>query len=275
MRALLVRFSPDEHRLYLTLHRIVADWVSLTGIFLPELQALYEARMQRHAADLPQVERQYTDYAYWQRNRPGAERAEHLRFWKEYLAGAPATLELRADHRRPEQPQLRGGVQPFELSTQLAAGLRELSRQEQVPLRTTLTAALAALLYRYTGQQDLLIGTIPERGPGPLAQPMMGCFPNTVVHRAESGRGTGHPRVAAPDSGRQPGHTAASERALRRGGQGAEARAHPGAPAAGPGGAGRRARCGYGARLPAGVQLGLGADPRGPGRPGAQVRPAR
>jgi non-ribosomal peptide synthetase component F len=75
-------------------------------------------------------------------------------------------------------------VQPFELSTQLAAGLRELSRQEQVPLRTTLTAALAALLYRYTGQQDLLIGTIPERGPGPLAQPMMGCFPNTVVHRA-------------------------------------------------------------------------------------------
>jgi amino acid adenylation domain-containing protein len=184
VRALLVRLSPDEHRLYLTLHRIVADWVSLTGIFLPELQALYEARMQRHAADLPQVERQYTDYAYWQRNRPGAERAEHLRFWKEYLAGAPATLELRADHRRPEQPQLRGGVQPFELSTQLAAGLRELSRQEQVPLRTTLTAALAALLYRYTGQQDLLIGTIPERGPGPLAQPMMGCFPNTVVHRA-------------------------------------------------------------------------------------------
>ena len=185
VRVLLVRFSSDEHRLYLTLHRIVADWVSLTGIFLPELQALYEARMQRHAADLPQVERQYTDYAYWQRNRPDAERAEHLRFWKEYLAGAPVTLELRADHRRPEQPQLRGGVQPFELSTRLAAGLRELSRREQVPLRTTLTAALATLLYRYTGQEDLLIGTIPERGPGPLAQPMMGCFPNTVVHRAD------------------------------------------------------------------------------------------
>ena len=54
-----------------------------------------------------------------------------------------------------------------------------------MPLRTTLTAALAALLYRYTGQQDLLIGTIPERGPGPLAQPMMGCFPNPVVHRAD------------------------------------------------------------------------------------------
>ncbi len=104
VRALLVRLSPDQHWLYLTLHRIVADWVSLTGIFLPELQALYEARMQRHTADLPQVERQYTDYANWQRNRPGAERAEHLRFWKEYLAGAPPPEEKRAAHRRPSTP---------------------------------------------------------------------------------------------------------------------------------------------------------------------------
>jgi amino acid adenylation domain-containing protein len=185
VRALLVRFGPAEHRLYLTLHRIVSDWVSLSGIFLPELQALYEARTQRQAADLPEVERQYADYASWQRSRPRAERAEHLRFWKEYLAGAPATLELPADHRRPERPELRAGVQPFTLSTQLMAGLRELSRQEQVPLRATLTAAFATLLYRYTGQEDLLIGTIPERGPGPLAQPMVGCLPNTVVHRAD------------------------------------------------------------------------------------------
>ncbi len=185
VRALLVRFDPGEHRLFLTLHRIISDWASLTEVFLPELQAVYEATVQRQAADLPKVEHQYADYAHWQRSRPGAERTEHLRFWQEYLAGAPAALELPADHRRPEQPDSRGGVQPFTLSARLTAGLQELSSQAGLPLQATLTAALAALLHRYTGQEDLLIGTVPEREPGSPARPLVGCFPNTVVHRAD------------------------------------------------------------------------------------------
>jgi amino acid adenylation domain-containing protein len=111
--------------------------------------------------------------------------AEHLRFWREYLSGAPTVLDVPADHRRPEQPGPRDGVQPFALSAGLTAGLRELSRQEQVTLAATLTAAFATLLYRYTGQEDLLIGTAPERAPGPQAQPAVAHSLNTVVHRAD------------------------------------------------------------------------------------------
>src|SRR6202000_473610 len=110
VRALLVRLSPDEHRLFLTLPRIISDWVSLTEVFRPELQALYEAATQGRPAELPAVERQYADYAYWQRSRSGAEQTEHLKFWAEHLAGAPVTLDVPADHRRPDRLEARGGV---------------------------------------------------------------------------------------------------------------------------------------------------------------------
>jgi amino acid adenylation domain-containing protein len=193
VRALLVRLSPDEHRLFLTLPRIISDWASLTEVFRPELQALYEAATQGRPAELPEVERQYADYAYWQRSRSGAEQTEHLKFWAEHLAGAPVTLDVPADHRRPDQLEARGGVQPFALDAELTAGLRALSEQRQVPLDATLTAAFATLLSRYTGQEDLLIGTVAERGPEPPDQPMVGCFVNTVVHRADL---AGDPTVA-------------------------------------------------------------------------------
>ncbi len=97
--------------------------------------------------------------------------AEQLRFWRGYLDGAPAVLNVPADHRRPEQPARRDGVQPFALGAGLTARLQELSRSEQATLGTTLTAAFAALLYRYTGQEDLLIA--------------VGQSPRTVVHRAD------------------------------------------------------------------------------------------
>jgi amino acid adenylation domain-containing protein len=191
VRALLVRLSPDEHRLYLTVHRIVGGWVSLAEVFGPELRALYEARVQGRETQLRPAGQQYADYARWQRSRPG-ERTRHLEFWAEYLAGAPTVLDLPADHRRPEQPGTRAGVQPFALGAELTAGLRELSRRQQVPLQATLTAALAALLYRYTGQEDLLIGKVSEDAPQRPGRPVMGCFLNTVVHRADL---TGDPTV--------------------------------------------------------------------------------
>ncbi|HEX3750326.1 MAG TPA: amino acid adenylation domain-containing protein [Streptosporangiaceae bacterium] len=193
VRALLVRLSADEHRLFLTLPRIISDWVSLTEVFRPELQALYGAATQRRPAGLPAVERQYADYAYWQRSRSGSEQTEHLKFWAEHLDGAPAILDVPADHRRPEQLEARGGVQPFAFDAELTAGLRALSDRQQVPLTATLTAAFSALMSRYTGQEDLLVGAVSERAPEPPGQPMVGCFLNTVVHRADL---AGDPTVA-------------------------------------------------------------------------------
>jgi aspartate racemase len=114
--------------------------------------------------------------------KPDFKRADHSEFWAGYLAGAPTVVDLPADHRRPNQVGARGGVQPFALGAELTARLRALSGQQQVPLAATLTAAFAALLSRYSGQDDLLLGLIPGGSPG-----------NTVVHRADL---AGEPTVA-------------------------------------------------------------------------------
>jgi amino acid adenylation domain-containing protein len=186
VRALLVRLGAEEHRLFITLHQMIFDRASLTQIFLPELRELYEAAAQRREARLDEVKVQYADYATFQRGErdDDEELRTHLRFWKEYLAGAPTVLELPSDHQRPAQLSYHGGMLAFALGNELSASLREFSRQEQVTLRSTLTAALETLLYRYTGQEDLLIGlTVSGRTQAPLHQ-TMGCFVNTVVLRA-------------------------------------------------------------------------------------------
>ena len=193
VRALLVRFGEQEHRLFMTLHQIICDQKSLAEVFVPELRELYEARVEGRAAKLDEVELQYGGYASWQRERQQEEELlAHLSFWKEYLAGAPTVLELPGDHRRPGQPSYRGGMQAFALSGELSAGLRELSRQEQVKLPVTLTAAIATLLHRYTGQEDLLLGLSVSQRSRAEVQRTMGCFLNTVVLRADL---TGEPSV--------------------------------------------------------------------------------
>jgi amino acid adenylation domain-containing protein len=186
VRALLVRLDDEEHQLFMTLHNIISDRESLTHVFLPELWELYQARVQGRPDALDDEAPQYADYAAWQRNmREGGEFREHLKFWQEYLAGAPTVLELPGDHRRPEQRSYRGGTQAFALGAELSRGLRELSRQEQVTLRMTLTTAFEMLLYRYTGQEDLLVGvTVSGRRQAQL-QRALGCFVNTVVLRAD------------------------------------------------------------------------------------------
>ena len=186
VRALLVRLGEQEHRLFMTLHHMIFDAVSLAQVFLPELRELYEARVQGRPPELEEVQLQYAHYASWQREaRQEDELAAQLRFWKKYLAGAPTVLELPADHSRPAQPSYRGGMQAFALSDELTAGLRELSRQEQVTLSMTLTAAFQTLLYRYTGQEDLLLGFTVSGRERAQMQRTVGCFINTVVLRAD------------------------------------------------------------------------------------------
>ena len=187
VRALLVRLGTGEHRLFMTLHHIIVDRASLTQVFLPELRDLYEARVHGRADELDEVNLQYADYAMDQRGKRQEEEdpAAHLKFWKEYLADAPTVLELPGDHQRAGQQSYRGGMQAFALSEELSTGLRELSRQEQVTLRVTLTAAFATLLYRYTGQEDLLIGLATCGRKRAELHRTVGCFVNTVVLRAD------------------------------------------------------------------------------------------
>ena len=183
LRALLVRLAEQRHQLFITWHRIVADRASVAGVTLPELRELYEAWAQRRADELDAVGLQYADYAI--RQRQDEELRADPASWSEHLAGAPAVLELPGDHRRYGQLSYQQQVQSFALGAKLSAGLRELSRREQVMPRITLTAAFETLLSRYTGQQDLLLGwTVPGRRPEPLHRPT-GLFTSTLVLRVD------------------------------------------------------------------------------------------
>jgi surfactin family lipopeptide synthetase A len=184
LRATLMRLGDAEHRLFLTLHQSIFDGVSLYRVFLPELRALYEAFSSGKPPPLPDPPIQYADFAVWQRPwLPEDMLADQLTYWKQQLAGAPAALELSTDRPRPPVQTYRGSMRPFALSKRLTDALKALSRQEGVTLFMSLLAAFNTLLYRYTGQYDILIGTSTAGRKRPEIKGLMGYFLNTLVLR--------------------------------------------------------------------------------------------
>src|SRR5579885_623787 len=187
---LLVRLSDTDHRLFLSLHHIIFDGFSLYQVLLPELHALYEAFRANKPSPLADLPYQYADYALWQRSSPdgigelqGEMLTEQLAFWKKQLAGAPATLALPTDRPRPPVQTYRGAVCPFVLSRRLTNALKALSAREGATLYMGLVAAFQTLLYRYTGQDDILVGTSTAAQRRQEFQGIMGYFLNTVVLR--------------------------------------------------------------------------------------------
>src|SRR6185437_6944690 len=124
-----------------------------------EFAALYEAYSRRQESPLEELKLQYADFAVWQRGRlQGEVLEEQVKYWKKQLAGLEA-LELPADRMRPKVATARGGVIRAELSEELTARLNEMSRREGVTLFMTMLAALQVLMHRYSGQEDIAIGT--------------------------------------------------------------------------------------------------------------------
>ncbi len=186
LRGKLIRLDDEEHRLFLTLHHIIFDGVAIYQVFLPELRAIYEAFLAGQPSPLPEPLIQYGDYALWQREQiQGDALAKHLAYWKEQLAGAPSSLELPTDRPRPPVQTYSGSMRPFALSRRLTDALKAMSSREGVTLYTTLVAAFQTLLYRYTGQEDLLIGTATAGRKRPETQKLMGFFLNTLVLRTD------------------------------------------------------------------------------------------
>jgi amino acid adenylation domain-containing protein len=185
LRARLVRLADDEHRLFLTLHHLIFDGVSLYGIFLPELAALYEAFSTGQSSPLPEVQAQYADYVYWQQEwLQGDSVSEHTAYWKKQLAGALPVLELPTDHPRPAVLSFRGAMERFALSPSVRDALAALSQREGVTLYMTLLAAFTTLLHRYSGQDDILVGGATSGRNHPQLEKVMGFVLNTVVLRA-------------------------------------------------------------------------------------------
>ncbi|MFO1432620.1 MAG: amino acid adenylation domain-containing protein [Candidatus Competibacteraceae bacterium] len=182
-RSLLLRLAPQSHILLLTMHHIISDEWSL-GIFTRELTELYTAYCNGQPSPLPTLTLQYADFAVWQRDwLTGPVLEEQLAYWKRQLAAVPALLTLPTDYPRPAVQSYRGARHAFTLAKALTDHLKQLSQTTGATLFMTLEAALAVLLARYAGQDDILIGTpIANRQRLELA-PLIGFFVNTLVLR--------------------------------------------------------------------------------------------
>jgi amino acid adenylation domain-containing protein/non-ribosomal peptide synthase protein (TIGR01720 family) len=185
LRARVLRLSADRHVLLHAVHHIASDGWS-NGVFTRELGALYQAFVAGSTPALPELPIQYADHAAWQRRWfVGAALEQQLWYWRGHLAGAPAALDLPADRPRPPAPSHRGDRRSITLPPALAPALSDLSRREGTTLFMTLLAAFDVLLYRYTGQGDLVVGTPIAGRAQAETEGLIGFFINTLALRAE------------------------------------------------------------------------------------------
>jgi amino acid adenylation domain-containing protein/FkbM family methyltransferase len=180
----LLRLAEDEHIVILAIHHIVSDGWS-KGVLVREVGILYEAFSSGRTSPLAELPLQYSDYALWQRDWLSGEVLDRqLEYWQEYLAGAIAVLELPADRVRPAAQSFAGAHERFRLPAELLQALKTLSRHEGVTLFMTLLGAFQILLYRYTGQPDIIVGTpIANRNRREI-EPLIGFFTNTLLMRS-------------------------------------------------------------------------------------------
>ena len=182
-RVLLIQMGPEEYVVQVTLHHIVTDGWSLE-VFFRELAALYRAHCTATSSPLTALPIQYADYAVWQRQRLQGEVLEQqLSYWKQQLAGSPPLLELPTDRPRPTVQTFHGARYPQVLPRGLSTALKTLSQGEGVTLFMTLLAALQALLHRYSGQDDILVGAPIANRHDPALEGLIGLFVNTLVLR--------------------------------------------------------------------------------------------
>jgi amino acid adenylation domain-containing protein len=195
LRTVLLRLSAAEHVLLVTMHHVVSDGWSV-AIFLREMTALYGAAAagakgaKGAEARLAPLPVQYADYAVWQRRRLSGERLEaRLAWWRERMTGAPALLEVPADHPRPRRPSQRGVTARLRLGPRAARALSAGAQRHGATPFMVLLAAVDALLYRYTGQDDLVVGSPAANRDRLEIERLIGFFVNTVLHRTDlSGR---------------------------------------------------------------------------------------
>ena len=183
LRALLVKQGEREHHLVLTLHHIVTEGWAM-DIFARELGELYEAFLDERASPLPPLPVQYLDYSEWQRQwLAGGERARQLAYWRDQLGTEHPLLELPSDRPRPPVQSHRGELHRFSLPPAVAQRVRAFNARQGLTLFMTCTAALAALLHRYSGQTELRIGMPVANRIRPESEGLIGAFLNTQVVR--------------------------------------------------------------------------------------------
>jgi amino acid adenylation domain-containing protein/FkbM family methyltransferase len=185
LRVSVLLLGEDDQVLLFTFHHIVIDGGSL-GHFFGELAALEAAFAAGEASPLAELTAQYADYARWQRDRlQGPALDEHLAFWRQQLAGAPALVELPLDRPRPNVQGFSGLTLPVVLDRDIVDGLKSLCRETNATMFMALLAGFYALLHRYTGQTDIVLGTPIALRQRPEFEPIIGLFVNMLVLRVD------------------------------------------------------------------------------------------
>nr|WP_326491738.1 non-ribosomal peptide synthetase [Myxococcus stipitatus] len=183
-RALLVKVREVEHVLVFNLHHIISDGWS-NGVLLREMATLYSAFREGKPSQLPELSVQYADYSVWQRGwLQGAVMEAQLAYWRRALADAPPHLELPTDHPRPPQQTFEGDVVPLHLPLALSESLEAMGRGVGATPFMVLLAALQFLLHRYSGQEDILVGSPIAGRTTTEVEGLVGYFANTLVLRA-------------------------------------------------------------------------------------------
>lgn len=184
-RVRLITLRDDEHRIYLTAHQSIIDGITVFDIFPTELATLYETFALGKPSPLPDLKAQFADFACWQRKQlTGESRENQLMYWDTQLAGPLPVLMWPA--ARPPQQTYRGAMYAFQWRHEFARSLKDLGRREGATLFMILLAGLFKLLHRYTGQEDLIIGTLSPSGrKQSVFQRCIGYFLNPVPLRAD------------------------------------------------------------------------------------------
>lgn len=184
-RFCLVRFHERKHVLLFVTHNIVFDSAS-AGVFLSELALLYETFVSGQPSPLPELTIQYADYAVQQRELAATSPVrEQFDYWKRQLRGATSGVEIPADHSRGSEKTFAGAQVAGALPSSLSESLEALSRGEGVSLFTLLLAVFQILLHRYTGEDDILVGSASARRAQKATENLMGLFTNTVALRTD------------------------------------------------------------------------------------------
>jgi amino acid adenylation domain-containing protein len=185
MRVRVLLLDADDCCVLLTLHHIVTDGWSM-NVLVREIKTLYQAFLESRPSPLPELPLQYADYAVWQHEwLNGGALQSQLDYWKEQLAGIPPSLDLPTSHPRPAVQTFRGAFEPFILSQGLTEKLRALSRQEGVTLFMTLLTGFQSLLSRYSGQDEVVVGTPIAGRTRRETEELIGLFVNTLVLRGD------------------------------------------------------------------------------------------
>ncbi len=188
VRATLVKIADDDHILLLTMHHIVSDAWS-AGIFFQEFSEFYSAALAARPSTLPDLPIQYADYAAWQRNWfQGPVLDRQLAYWKEHLRGAPPLLQLPTDRPRGASQSFHGSMLTISVSGETKHALRKLGQKEGVTLFMTLLAGFQTLLARYSGQDQIVLGTDLANRTTTETERLIGFFINLLPLRTDLSR---------------------------------------------------------------------------------------